>query len=174
MGDNYLPEASVNYTSAVQRALDVLKRSRLHRSQPPNANSEKLLGVTVKAHDELLRVNTVFPFSLFPDTIVIDREKMAIANRSFFRVAKINSVAIEDILNVEADVGPFFGSVHISSKYFISNPQSVKYLWRADAIKVQRLLQGYVIAREKHIDCSDIDKRQLETLLYDLGQGLTD
>ncbi len=177
MDNNYSSGDFVNYLRAVGRALIRLKphRSPGHvKLESLDRDSEKLLDVTIGARDELIRVNTVFPFTLFPDTIVIDREKLTIANRSFFRVAKINSVAIEDILSVQADVGPFFGSVRVSSRYFITNPQSVKFLWREDAIKIQRLLQGYIIVREKHIDCLKIDKSQLKTLLYDLGQGVSD
>ena len=136
--------------------------------------AEQLYDVAIKAHDVLFTANTVFPLVLFPDTLTIDREKITIVHRAFFRIAKITSVQIKDVLNVEADIGPFFGSVHFVSRYFINNPQSINYLRRADAVKIQRLLQGYIIAEQKEIDTSKIPKDELRVLLDDLGQGVPD
>lgn len=78
---------------------------------------------------------------------------------------------MRDILSVEADVGPFFGSIHITSRYYPVNPYSVNFLWRSDAIKLRRLLLGYIIAHERDIDCAEIGKAELVYLLNDLGQG---
>lgn len=136
--------------------------------------AEQLYDVAIKAHDVLFSSNTVFPFVLFPDSISIDREKLTIVHRPFFRVARITSVQIRDILNVEADYGPFFGSIHFVSRYFVNNPQSINFLWRGDAVKIQRLLQGYIIATQKEIDTSKIPKDELIVLLDDLGQGAPD
>lgn len=134
-------------------------------------NLDKLTDLTAKSHDVLFEAKT---FSIFPDTIKLDREKLTIANRSFFRVAKIISVPVGAMLSAEADVGPIFGAVHMSSKYFVQNPYSVNFLWRSDAIEIQRLLQGYIIAHEHKIDCSDLEKNELITLLNDLGRGASD
>lgn len=136
--------------------------------------TEQLYDVTINAHDVLFTANTVFPFILFPDTVTIDREKLTIVHRPFFRVARITSVQIKDILNVEADIGPFFGSIHFVSRYFVNNPQTINFLWRRDAVKAQRLLQGYIIATQKEIDTSQIGRDELCILLDDLGQGATD
>lgn len=141
---------------------------------PPEEGPEKLLDITEKAHEVLFEANTVFPFTLFPDTITLDREKLTVATRPFFRMAKIISVPVGAILSAEADVGPFFGSVQMTSKYFVKNSYSVNFLWRQDATTIQRLLQGYIIAHERDIDCNSIDKEQLVILLNDLGQGASD
>ncbi len=167
----------VNVVEALNRAA-VLRRL-VHKtgvvaSIPLAGGSERLLNIAVKSHDILFRANTVFPFVLFPDTITIDREKLTIANRFFFKVAKITSVPIADILSVEADIGPFFGSVYLTSRYFFTNPRSVNFLRRKDALAMQRLLQGYIIAKERDIDCSSIEKDQLLAMLNDLGHGSTD
>jgi hypothetical protein len=111
---------------------------------------------------------------MFPDTITIDREKITIANRFFFRVAKIKSTQIGDIQSIQANVGPFFGSLRITSKFFINNPQTIKFLWRHDAEKVQHLVQGFVIAKQKEIDCSEIETDKLIAMLTELGSGATD
>lgn len=140
----------------------------------PETGQAKLIDLTQKAQDILFQADSVFPFILFPDTVTLDREKLTIANRLFFRVAKIISVPIPDILSVEADVGPFFGSVHLTSRYFFTNVRSIKFLSRSNAVKLQRLLQGYIIANQRKVDCTSIGTKDLITLLNDLGQGSTD
>jgi hypothetical protein len=135
---------------------------------------EKLIDITEKAQDVLFRADTVFPLTLFPDTITLDREKLTVATRSFFRTAKIVSVPVSSISSAEAEVGPFFGSLHMASKFFVQNIYTVNFLPRADALKIQHLLQGFIIAQEKGIDVTDIDKEDLLLLINDLGQGVSD
>jgi len=175
---NTSAEASINIVQALSRAIPLhrplVRRIKTQKiAERPDKGSEKLQDITIKGRDILFRANTVFPFNLFPDTVTLDREKLTIANRFFFGVAKITSVPIRDILSVEADIGPFFGSVHMTSRYFFTNPHSVDFMWRKDALRVQRLLQGYIIAHEQNIDCSKINKKQLCALLNELGQGDT-
>lgn len=133
----------------------------------------KLVKTARKSHDVLFEADTIFPFMLFPDTIRIDREMITITHRAFWRVAKTTSVQIPDILSVELSLGPFFGSLSIKSRYFINNPQRIQYLWRSQAQQAHDLLQGYIIAAQKDIDCTDIPKPALLTLLQDLGQGVS-
>jgi hypothetical protein len=75
------------------------------------------------------------------------------------------------MISADANVGPFFGSVHMTSKYFVDNTHTVNFLWRHDAEKVHRLIQGFIIAHEKNIEVTDIDKDDLCALLLDLGHG---
>ena len=167
-------DASIDILKAVKKALSSrLQGKRYGRpvKESPDPIEKELLGVTASSHEILLKVKGVFPFDFFPDTVVVDREKLTIAQRFFFFTAKIISVPIRDILSVEVDVGPLLGSLKLTSRYFFTNPQSIRFLWRAQAIKLQRLLQGYIIANEREIDCSSISKSHLEKLLLDLGQG---
>ena len=135
-------------------------------------NARRLSEAIGNSQDVLVTATTVFPFSLFPDTATIDREKLSIAHRFFFRVAEVVSIRIEDILNVTADVGPFFGSLQIQTRFFDPDkPYTINYLWRSDALRLKRILQGYVIAIQKGIDCSGFAAKDLAQLLDDLGQG---
>jgi hypothetical protein len=169
--------ASINTVQAISAALDKrplrLKIPRpplLVRSRKPT-NEEKLVDVTVGAHDILFSAKTVFPFVIFPDSISMDRQQLTLVHRSFFSTANTISVRIEDVLNVETNVGPFFGSIHIFSKFFTNDIKSISFLSRINVLKIQRLVQGYMIAHHRKIDCSTIEKNQLIILLNDLGAG---
>lgn len=133
--------------------------------------ARRLSEVIGNSQDILLTVSSAFPLGFFPDTITIDREKVTIVNRTFFRVAEIVSIRIEDVLNVTADVGPFFGAIKIHTRFFDANKHAVKYLRRTDALRTKRILQGYVVAVQKKIDCSAFSAVQLAGLLDELGQG---
>lgn len=137
-------------------------------------NTEKLFDMAISAHDILFSSNTVFPFTLFPDTISLDREKVTIIHRYFFFTAKIAHIRIKDILSVDADVGPFFGSLHITSRYFVNTPQKINFLPRSKALQLERQIQGYIIASQREIDCSTIPKDDLLMVLEDLGRGATE
>jgi hypothetical protein len=137
-------------------------------------NTEDLYEAAIKSNDIIYKATTIFPFTLFPDTITIDREKVSIANRFFFRVAQIHSIRIDDILGVEGNRGPFFGSLSITSKYFIKSPRKINFLTIDDTVKAQRILQGYTIARQKEIDCSKIATKELRTMLLELGKESTE
>jgi hypothetical protein len=169
--------ASINSVQAINTAL-AKRPLRLRLPKPvklarnrKQTNEEKLVDVTIGAHDIIFTAKTVSPFVLFPDSISMDRQQLTIVHRSFFSTANTISVRIEDVLNIESNVGPFFGSIHIFSKFFTNDIKSISFLSRTNALKTQRLIQGYMIAHHRKIDCSTIEKNQLIILLNDLGQG---
>jgi hypothetical protein len=154
--------------------------NNLYSGQPsvPLSTAEKihsgaeLTRAVNRSHEILFSASTAFPFTLFPDTVTVDREKLTLTKRLFFRVAESMSIRIEDILNVTADVGPFFGSVKISTRFFDPHkPYTVNYFWRQDAIRLKRIIQGYIIAIQEKIDCSALSAKELANMLNNLGHG---
>ncbi len=140
-------------------------------------SSRQLEHIAENAQDILIRVETVFPFTLFPTTITMDRVKITVKRRSFFNASQVTSIQIDDILNVEATSGPFLGSVKFWSRFLPNEPQnpqiSVGNLKNRDALAIKRLLQGYIIARHKEVDCSQIERRELIKMLNELGREAT-
>ncbi len=145
---------------------------------PPDSKSAKgpetLDELTAKSQEVLYEATTVFPFTLFPDTLTIDREKLTIANRVFWRVANITSVPVGEIMSAETNVGPFFGSLHLTFRFFTNNERTINFLSRKDATELQRLIHGYIIAHRREIDVTSVSKDKLIDLLKDLGQGASD
>jgi hypothetical protein len=133
---------------------------------------KKLNDAIGSGHEILISATTVFPFTLFPDTVTVDRAKLTVAHRVFFGIAEVMSIHVKDILNVTADVGPIFGSIKISTRFFdTKKPYAVNYLWRSDALKIKRIMQGYIIATQKEIDCSALSTAELAIMLDKLGEG---
>lgn len=130
---------------------------------------EELHNEAKKAVDVLIKASSVFPFVLFPDTIAVSRTKVAITIRTFFKVTEVISLQISDILNVEADTGPFFGSLKIYTRIYGTAPLRITFLSRKDTIAVKRVLEGYVIANMKQMDISNLERKELVGLLKSLG-----
>lgn len=123
------------------------------------------------SEDILVRAQTVFPFKLFPTTVSVDRTQMTITERDFFRTGEVVSIRIEDMLNITTHVGPILGAIRVTSRFFNPDkPYVVNYLHRADALKIKRIVQGYLIARQQKIDTSKLPARELATMLDELGK----
>lgn len=144
---------------------------RIHKHKALDDSALELTQTISSSHEVLARATTVFPLTLFPDTVILDRAKLTISHREFFKVAEVMSIRIEDILNVTADVGPFFGSLKIFTRFFSTDkPYEVNFLRRQDALRIKRILQGYVIALQKELDCSTLPTKELAKMLHDLGR----
>jgi hypothetical protein len=131
---------------------------------------KKLESIVKESYGVLAKAQTVFPLTLFRDAISIDRHKLTIIYRSFFGVEQTVSIPIADIKNIQADHGPFFGSLTISSDNFVNNTQTIRYLWNSDAIKIQKLVEGIQVAIKEDVDLSAIDTKELRKLLTKLGE----
>jgi len=151
---------------------------RLNQAKQPSAETDtaedprqELENAIKGSHQVLVTVTTVFPLTPFPGTITIDRAKLTITRRNFFKVAEVMSIRIEDVLNVTATVGPLFGSLKLTSRVFnIEKPYKMEHFWREDALRVKRITQGYIIALQKDIDCSALSTRELSGMLDELGK----
>jgi hypothetical protein len=120
------------------------------------------------SNEVLLTAKTVF--SLFPDTIVLDRAKLTITKRKSIGSADIVSLRIEDILNITASVGPLFGQVTITSRVLGAEPLIIPKLTRGDALRLKRIGQGYIMVLQREIDCNKIPTRELIGMLDKLGE----
>lgn len=122
------------------------------------------------SNEELASASTVFPLEFFPDTITLDRTKLTVTRRDFFFTSDVMSIRIEDILNVTSYVGPFFGALTIATRVLSSDDHfTIRHLWRQDAIHLKHMIQGYIIAKQNNLDCEDLSRDELVSLLRDLG-----
>jgi hypothetical protein len=140
------------------------------------ASAQKQLDTIVNdSQDILISVRTAFPFDIFPDTVAVDRTQVTITHRRFIMMGGITSIRIQDILNVTADVGPFFGLLTISTRYFDPDrPYQVRMLWRDDALKLKSVINGLVVAYKDAVDASQVASVELLDKAAELGGGNTD
>lgn len=140
----------------------------------PLSNDESRAELAKAIHDSeevMAEATTLFLFSLFPDTLTLDRTKVTVTKRFFFQMAETQSFRVEDILSASCTVGPFMGSVMIISRVMNKEQEiSVGPFWRDTAERMKRIIHGYVIAKQRGIDTSQLDTRELTEMLSRLGQ----
>jgi len=124
----------------------------------------------IKGSQEVLATATT-TLTLFPDTVTVDRAKLTVTKRTFLQSAEVMSIRVEDILNVTATVGPFFGTIKVVSRVMNNEkPYTIGRFRRKDALRLKRITQGYVIALQRNIDCSSLGTNELTKLLDQLGE----
>ncbi len=133
-------------------------------------DAEKLKRIVKRSHQVLASARTVFPITLFPDSIIVDRTKISIIKRDFFWTSNVISFQIEDVLNVGCAVGPLFGSLTIASRVMSTVDHfQINYLWRNEAIFMKHLIQGYIIAKHNKLATDKLTKKELIETLCELG-----
>jgi hypothetical protein len=143
----------------------------IDKIEADNDKKEQDFNEAVKQSNEVLaEARTVFPFTLFPDTITLDRKKLVVTQRTFFMTSKVLTIQIEEILNIAVNVGPLFGSLHIAIRGLTSEDHfDVSFLWRKDAIHLKHMIEGYIIAQKEKLDFEHLSKNELSRKLAQLG-----
>lgn len=136
-----------------------------------NEDTLKMKEAVNRSHEVIMKARTVWPFTMFRDYIIVDRTKVTIMVKDFFFLDRTISIRLEDILNIKASYGPFFGSITIVVRILNSEDHhSISFLWREDAVKLKNILQGYIIALNNNIACTNQTKDELIETLTELGQ----
>lgn len=160
------------FTKEIEAFFQSKSDQKSQDSQKPELHrSKELKRVIKRSNDVLASATTVFPFDLFPDTIVVDRTKVTIIKRNFFWSEQVMSIRIEDVLNVAVASGPFFGALTIASRVMSTEDHfTTNFFWRKDAAHLKHIIQGYVIARHNKIDTKHLSRDNLIKTLQELGQ----
>jgi hypothetical protein len=108
---------------------------------------------------------------LHKDTLTLNRAKLFAEKRSALGTIDDMSVPIEDVLNINATLGPISGMIQIATKFTApSIPYVIGPFRRKDTLRLKRIIQGYVIAMQRKIDLNMVPTKELITALYQLGE----
>jgi hypothetical protein len=132
--------------------------------------SRRALERAIQDSEEILvTAATIGP--IHKSTLTLNRTKLYAEERSGLRSVSVMSVRIEDVLNVNGEVGPISGFITIATTFTgPGNPHRMGPFHRKDVLKLKRIIQGYIIALQKHIDLSPILVQELIPMLYELGE----
>lgn len=112
----------------------------------------------------------ILPYNLFPDTVTVDRMKVTINIWKSLWLHEVVTLRIEDILNVSANIGLFFGSLTISTRVMNSTDHfQIDGFWNKDVKRLKHVIQGYMIALHQGIDVSELSTDRLIRKLNELG-----
>jgi len=153
--------------SPVSQLSPPIEEDEIRKQSPEEARHE--LQQAIQGSKEILTSATTV-FTLFPDTLVLDRAKLTLTKRRFFKTAEVMSIRIEDLLNATAEVDIFFGSIKVTSRIAGMENYTIGNFWRQDAIRLKRVTHGYIIALQRKINCSALPTHELVGMLDKLGE----
>jgi len=118
-----------------------------------------------------MEFKSTFPFTLFPDEIIVDETKVSIHTHYFFATKQVRSVEFKDIFNVTIQQGVVFANMTIADRFFSQEPINTPYLKKNDAIKARRLIQGLILASKEGIKIHDLPYDELMQKLERIGKS---
>lgn len=159
--------------SAATRPPSINSSSDMSVQQAPvdisELNAEKLDTLVKKSDQQLISVQTVFPFDFFPDSITVDENKIDIVHGIFFFSSSISSILIKDIKYAHVSYNPFFATLNIEVAGFEQNPEKIPYLKKRDADKLLRIIIGLVTLSKEKIDVTKLNNEELLQKVEKIG-----
>lgn len=102
----------------------------------------------------LFITRSVRPFTLFPDTIIIQEKSIIIVHKKFFMSLWSDTLKISDIGSVIMDNGPLFAALQIYLK-LPTKEFTINYLPKHHAFAAKQLIDGLILLEDKKIALDD-------------------
>jgi hypothetical protein len=142
------------------------------QAQDQHESSARLETLFQKASRTLFRAKSVFPFDPFPDEVIIDDNKVDIVYGLFFFTKKVFTIPIHTLNGAVATADLFFGTLTIEISGYNENPQPVRFLRGADAMRARRLINGLIIAYKEGVDIELIETERLRKTIEEIGTAI--
>jgi len=120
------------------------------------SEEKKLNALADQTQTTLIEVSSMFPFTIFPNTIRVDQNKADIIWRQFFTVETVFSMLLSNINGIHISESLFFAALTFEVTGYETNPEPIKYLPKNQARQVRRILLGLITAHKEGIDMSKI------------------
>lgn len=141
-------------------------------------NKQRFETIVARQDIELLRAKTVFPFTLFPDILIIDTTKVTIARKQLFATEYVVTIPLKDLADVTMQTALFMASLTLrympqTTSPGMTEPVAVKIvaLRRKDAFKAKNILKGALVAKAEEIDIAKLDPEDVKHMLEKFGQS---
>lgn len=135
---------------------------------------DKLVELASASDQVLMRVQAVFPFQLFPDIVVLSREKIEIIYSQFFFSKSVFSILLSELSTIEIDTNPFFATMRFEVQGYEKNPNPVTHLPKQEALKLQSIIIGLMSAKKRGVAVEPIEKNILRDNAEKIGKVHTD
>lgn len=142
--------------------------------------TKKTLQTLVERDDIiLLKIHSLFPFDLFPDTLVIDTAKVSVINKSFFMTEHVTTVNFKDIIDVWVETSWFLANITVTYMPKIVDQvgtsmnepltEKIRLLKRGEAIKAKNILKGVIFANREGVEISKVSPEEIMGLVQRFG-----
>lgn len=141
-------------------------------------NKERFKTITARQDIEILRAYSVFPFTIFTDTLVIDTTKVTIAKKQLFATQFVTTIPLKDLSDVNIQTILFLATLMIqympqSNTPGMNQPVNVRIenLSRTDAIRAKNILKGALVAKAEEIDIAKLTPEEVVKALEKFGES---
>lgn len=134
----------------------------------PTLQMSKLMDLN---KNKILEIKNVFPFDLFQDRVIVSAHKVDLVYGVFFYSDYVVSMLIKDMKNAKVSTGIFFGTLTFELHGYETNPPPVKFLWREDAIKARRVIEGLIACCQNGIDITELDPNNIQEKIEEIGRA---
>ena len=154
------------------------QESSKSQSKQESEAMEKVNAIIAHQELELYRAKSLFPFTFFPDTIIIDTNKVTVIKKQFFANEFITTIPLKDLSDVTVQTSFFMGSIQVEYMPQASSPGAMTAvhcqltsLRRSDAINIQNILKGALIAKAEDIDIAKLPPDEVKAIIEKFGSS---
>lgn len=151
-----LPASSLEAKKAKKKLTDLVEQKQKLQTLADQSNI-------------IYRAKSVFPLQIFPDEIIVERDKVTIVHRTF-AWKNVFPVLISNLNGVIATRSFFFASLSLELTGYENNPDDITHLWPEDAARVKRYILGLIHATKQGVDVSKIPLEELKENVEEIGR----
>lgn len=130
--------------------------------------TQKLEKLVADSDEVIYEATATFPFQLFPDKIIVDKNKVTVVRKEFL-FKRSFPILIEDLRTVRVNRGLLFSSIEMEIMGFDQNPSPITHLSPVVATKVKQYLLGLMEAKRTGIDLSVLSAREVKNCISKIG-----
>lgn len=138
------------------------------RADKAEKNRQAVEDMVSNSNRILLRISSIFPWDIFPSTVILEETRLTIIHRQLFS-SQVHSIDIKNISNIFIDTGILSAQLTIVSATFAQNQIIIKRLWKNDAILMRRIIEGLRMFVEKEVDTTSYKVEELRDKLKALS-----
>lgn len=131
-----------------------------HQATKKEEDSQTVSDLIAKSNRSIISISSLFPFDLFPNTINVEESRVTFIFRQFL-ASQSHSIEIKDISNVFIESSLFFATIQVVSHTYVQNDIKIGNLYKKNAVKVQRIIEGLRTFREYNINTSNYEIDEL-------------
>lgn len=134
--------------------------------------TDELTKLARMSNDILFKCTTVFPFDLFPDTLIIDKTKVNFIFKEFFLSETVHSIMLKNVKDIQIEASLFFAKLIIVPDVYVGQPTNISYLSKSCALEARRIIQGLMLCSKEGIDLSDLDAKDIKSKIEIAGTAV--
>lgn len=92
--------------------------------------------------EPVFKLKSVFPFKLFPDELLIFKERITLVKNYGPGMVQVRHMHINEIAQVEADCGPIFGHLHVIPKLRTEEVMTIERVARKKVLEARDVIEN--------------------------------